>query len=193
MPRASATGAFKLLSSMYLCKPSQEAIAGWASLLAYDTCGEFEELKDALEGIQTASSEAREDLLWDYTRLFVGPYRLPCPPWESVYTSSKKLMMQDAADSARRAYAEFGLTVNDPAVMPDHIGAELDFLAIVLERAGAENGTETDCAGTAGKFLNEHLLNWVPRFTQDLEMSAGTLLYKALARTTRNAIQRISA
>ena len=180
-------GVLKLLSSMYLCKPSRETIAGWMSLLSDDGMG-LDELRDALNAIDTASDRILEDLLWDYTRLFIGPYKLPCPPWESVYRSQAKLMMQDAADEVRRIYAAFGLSVEETGVMPDHIGIELNFLALLYERAADENGRQSDCMRIDQMFLNDHLTKWVPQFTIDMEMAADTQLYKTLARTTRNAL-----
>ena len=187
------SGALQLLSSMYLCKPSPEAVTGWTSLLGADTPGLLDDLKGALRGIDTTSDGTMEDLLWDYTRLFVGPYKLPCPPWESVYTSQKKLMMQDAADEVKKAYAEFGLILDDPAVMPDHVGAELNFLALVYERADGEAERPSDGTRIGEAFLNDHLMKWVPRFTEDMEMAAEAMLYKTLARTTRNALKLLSA
>jgi TorA maturation chaperone TorD len=187
------SGALQLLSSMYLCKPSQESLTGWTSLLGADTPALLDDLKGALSGIDTTSDGIMEDLLWDYTRLFIGPYKLPCPPWESVYTSQKKLMMQDAADDARRAYAELGLVIDDLAVMPDHIGAELNFLAILYERAGERREDQSDHVRIGDAFLNDHLTKWVPQFTADMEIAAETHLYKALARTTRNTIELLNA
>ena len=178
---------------MYLCKPSQESLTGWTSLLGADTPALLDDLKGALSGIDTTSDGIMEDLLWDYTRLFIGPYKLPCPPWESVYTSQKKLMMQDAADDARRAYAELGLVIDDLAVMPDHIGAELNFLAILYERAGERREDQSDHVRIGDAFLNDHLTKWVPQFTADMEIAAETHLYKALARTTRNTIELLNA
>ena len=177
---------------MYLCKPSGEAIRGWTSLLAEDPPVFIGHLKHVLESIDPASEETMEDLLWDYTRLFVGPYKLPCPPWESVYTSQKKLMMQDAADDARRVYAELGLAIDDPAVMPDHIGAELNFLSLVYALAGEENRNQSNCIRIGESFLNDHLLQWVPQFTADMEAAAESYFYKALARTTRATLGLLS-
>ena len=72
-----------------------------------------------------------EDSRWEYTRLFIGPYKFSCPPWESVYTSSKMLLMQEACDGVKSSYSEIGLIVNNPDLMPDHIGIELNFLALL--------------------------------------------------------------
>ena len=182
-----------LLSSMYLCKPSAQAIVGWTSLLSEDPPAYLWQLKHALDGIDPAWEDTMESLLWDYTRLFIGPYKLPCPPWESVYTSQKKLMMQDAADDARRAYAELGLAVDDTSVMPDHIGAELSFLALVYERAGEKNWRQSDRIRIGDAFLNDHLKIWAPQFTADMEMATEAPLYKALAKTTGNTLDLLNA
>ncbi len=122
--------AIGLLSSIYLCKPSREAVQNWKTALAEDTSIFLFDLKKATISIDLNSEEELENLLSEYTRLFIGPYKLPCPPWESVYTSPKRLMMQDAAANAMKLYHEAGLTLGDPEVMPDHIGAELSFLSL---------------------------------------------------------------
>ncbi len=179
--------AIALLSSMYLCKPSREVIENWQIALAEDRSGLLDDLKKAIAKTDVSSKKELEELLWDYTRLFIGPYKLPCPPWESVYTSPKRLMMQEAADQVDRLYKEAGLTISTDDVMPDHIGAELNFLAVLLQKALSQ--TEKDFyIGIAGRLLDEHLLKWLPNFTKDLEDAAETPLYKALARTTRNVI-----
>jgi TorA maturation chaperone TorD len=186
------SGVLKLLSSMYLCKPWRETITGWTSLLRDDDGG-LDDLKGALNRIDTASDGILQDLLWDYTRLFIGPYKLPCPPWESVYRSQARLMMQDAADDVRRTYAVFGLSVEETRVMPDHIGIELNFLSLVYERAGEKSETQFDSTRIGEAFLNDHLLQWVPQFTADMEAAAESHLYKALARTTRKTFDLLSA
>jgi len=179
--------AIALLSSMYLCKPSREVIENWQIALAEDRSGLLDDLKKAIAKTDVSSQKELEELLWDYTRLFIGPYKLPCPPWESVYTSPKRLMMQEAADQVNKLYKEAGLAINSNDVMPDHIGAELNFLAVLLQKALSQ--TEKDFyIGIAGRFLAEHLLKWLPNFTKDLEDAAEAPMYKALARTTRNVI-----
>ena len=192
MPKIDPARDLQLLSSMYLCKPTREAINGWKMLLADDTSDQWAELILALQAIDLGSEAALEDLLWDYTRLFLGPYKLPCPPWESVYTSQKRLLMQDAADATQALYAEFGLAVEDANVMPDHIGAELGFLAQVLERMKKSDDESVKCSVIADKFLSEHLMQWIPSFTQDLVASTETPLYRALAHATMNILEALN-
>lgn len=189
---SDASKPLSLLSSIYLCKPSREAIESWRALFAEDTTIFLQDLKNAIDKIDTSSNRELEDLLWEYTRLFIGPYRLPCPPWESVYTSPKKLMMQEAAAEVQNIYRATGLTINTSDIMPDHIGTELNFLSILFQRINTVVGGTNDYIKIAEKFLNEHLMKWVPRFTRDMEEAADVLFYKALARGTRNVLVSIN-
>ena len=148
-----------------------------------------DELEKALDAVNLDSEDELDGLLWDYTRLFIGPDRLPCPPWESVYTSPKRLMMQDAYDKVREFYTRLGIEVGSADVMADHIGAELNFLAIlygIIESDPKQSVYEN----LAEEFLTSHLRNWVPRFTTDMEEAAETLFYRAVAGITRQAVTR---
>ena len=186
-----APNALSLLSSIYLCKPSKGVIENWKSLLVEHTIL-LHDLTDSINKIDTNSEKQLEDLLWEYTRLFIGPYRLPCPPWESVYTSPKRLMMQEAAVEVQHIYRTTGLTINASDIMPDHIGAELNFLSILFLRMNTEVVGKNDYIKIAEKFLNEHLMKWVPQFTRNMEEAADVLFYKALARVTRNVLVSIN-
>lgn len=186
--RSEVAAGLQLLSSMFLCKPSGDTLRGWQALLAEDMDGAWADLSSALQAIDTKSEEVLDALVWDYTRLFVGPYKLPCPPWESVYTSPKRLMMQDASDEVRKIYAEFGWAVDEANVMPDHIGAELHFLSLIIDGSGAERGYVSGLVHIGERFLQDHLERWVPQFTHDMEAAAETQFYKVLAATTRRIL-----
>lgn len=191
MEIARPSEAIGLLSSMYLCKPSREAIENWKGALAEDSSIFLADLKKAIGEIDVASGEELEELLWEYTRLFIGPYKLPCPPWESVYTSPKRLLMQEAADKVRQIYRETGLTINTADVLPDHIGAELNFLALLFHGISGGSGKKAHYINLAERLVNEHLLKWVPQFARDMEEASDTLFYKALARTTGKLLDSI--
>jgi len=185
---ATPAEAIGLLGSVYLCPPSREAVQNWKKALADDTSIFLVDLKKAANEIEPNSDEELENLLSEYTRLFIGPYKLPCPPWESVYTSPKKLMMQDAADQVRKIYDEAGLAINSAEVMPDHIGAELNFLALLLQRTYSEADGKDAYIRLTEKLLSDHLLKWLPDFTKDMEDAAESFFYKELARTTRKVM-----
>ena len=180
-----------LLGSMYLCKPDRETLDSWRALLSEAVPDILSDLKDALEKIDMASDSELEDLLWEYTRLFIGPYKLPCPPWESVYTSPKRLMMQEAYDEVRDYYNKAGLTVNNQGIMADHIGAELNFLTVVLQKAHSDPEKEQYYRDLTRGFLDEHVIRWIPQFARDMEDAADLSFYKTLARVTRSMIDLI--
>jgi len=177
-----------LLSNMYLCKPLKEAIINWKTAFSEDIPAPMLGLKIAIDKIDPHAKQEIEDLLWEYTRLFIGPYKLPCPPWESVYTSPKRLLMQAAHEEVRDFYEATGLSILSPNIMPDHIGAELNFLAILYKKMIEESDKKAYYMERAKKFLAEHLMRWVPIFTKDIMNSTHSLFYKELAQATRNIL-----
>ncbi len=177
-----------LLSSMYLCKPTKGAIENWKILFAEDVPDFMSGLKESINGIDSDSEEQLSDLLWEYTRLFIGPYKLPCPPWESVYTSDKRLMMQEAYDEVEDFYSEVGLKIGNPNIMTDHIGAELNFLAVLHEKMDGDPEKRPYYMHIAKRFMDEHVTRWTPQFTADMEQAADSTFYKALAQVTKDLI-----
>jgi TorA maturation chaperone TorD len=177
-----------LFSSMYLCKPTKAAIENWKILLAEEVPDFMSGLKESINRIDSDSEKQLADLLWEYTRLFIGPYKLPCPPWESVYTSGKRLMMQEAYDEVRDLYSEVGLKIDHPNIMPDHIGTELNFLAVLYIKISDDHEKRPYYKDIAKRFLDEHLKRWIPQFTLDMEEAANIKFYKALAKVTRDFI-----
>lgn len=90
-----------------------------------------------------------------------------------------------------RIFHKAGLTLENAEVMPDHIGAELNFLALLLQRTHWKSDRKDDYLGITKKLLNDHLLKWTPDFTRDMEEAAETLFYKKLARATRKVIDYV--
>ena len=181
-------GTLMLLGSMYLSSPTKETIEFWIAA-AGDPAVADAPLRNAVRALDPGNAQAVEDLQTEYTRLFVGPAKLPCPPWESVYTSEHRQMMQAAHGAVKALHAEAGMNIDDSGVMPDHIGAELLFLAALLDRLGSENDEQRQrTLDIADRLLDEHLNLWVGPFTGDLETAARSALYKALAGSTREVL-----
>jgi len=133
----------------------------------------------------TCDESAVEDLAVDYAKVFLaagsndGSAAIPC---ESVYTSPKKLVMQEAWESVCTAYRAFGLA-KDPAcsdLMEDHLALELEFMSTLVRQGTIEEQKQ---------FLEQHLLNWLPDFTADIDKYAEQDFYKALGRITLGFIQ----
>lgn len=153
------------LKALALPQAEGELADGYALLRGYlDGCGE----------------SALEELAVDYATVFLaagsaeGAAAIPC---ESVYTSSKRIFMQEAWEDVSRRYAEKGLG-KDGAVddlHEDHLALELEFMGWLVDNGSIEEQAD---------FLNAHLLNWVPAFAADIEKYARVDFYKAVGRIT---------
>ena len=143
---------------------------GYAMLTAYLAgCGE----------------SAPDDLAVDYATVFLaagsadGQAAIPC---ESIYTSPKKIFMQDAWEDVCRIYAEKGLTKSSrhADLMEDHLALELEFMATLVKRRDPK---------AEQAFIEQHLLNWLPDFVADIDKYADRDFYKAVGRITLGFLQ----
>lgn len=178
--------ALSLMSSMYLCKPSKEAIEGWKMMLADDTAIFMHDLKKAIDEIDVTSGQELERLVCEYTRLFMGPCRLECPPQASAYAPSRRLMILAPAGEVRSTFGEGDLTVDSADTTPAIIGSDLKWLAILLEKVGDETEKKEQYRyiEMAEEFIREHLRKWVPKFARDMEEAALVPFYRELAKVT---------
>jgi TorA maturation chaperone TorD len=142
------------------------------------------------------------ELAVDYARTFIGAgtdARSAAYPFESVYTSEKRLEMQDARDEVLAAYRSEGLDKSEEwKDGEDHVSLELQFEQILCERAAdaLDAGNEdaaTRLLRTQRAFLRYHLLNWVPRMTADMARFSRTDLYRGLARLTEGFLSEEAA
>jgi len=127
----------------------------------------------------------------DYSKLFVGPFKLLAPPYGSVYLEDGKFMGDSTAE-ARDLYEQEGLGIALKEA-PDHIAVELEFVYfLALKEAEAGENADRDLAASLrdkqALFLRTHLGAWVEGFADNVEMNAQTEFYKALARTTRRFV-----
>lgn len=145
----------------------------------------------AFLGRVTADTEL--ELRRDYVRAFIGEGtdgKSAAYPFESVYTSEKRLRMQDARDEVLAVYRSEGLN-RDAAWHDDedHVALELEFMQYLCEQLvdAVESGDLDRAEGllaTQGGFLNAHLCNWVPLMTADMRVFAKSGLYRGLAALT---------
>ncbi len=133
------------------------------------------------------SIDAVSELAVDYSKIFLGiGKRAECAsPYESVYTSHHGVMMQEAFEQVQQIYGENGFMLSESIPVPaDHIYIELKFMAALCEKAASGE----DNYAVQETFLKKHLLNWVPRFCEDISHIADTGYYKAVAAITEKYI-----
>jgi TorA maturation chaperone TorD len=129
------------------------------------------------------------DLRWEFNRLFVGP--LPVPLYESVYRSKSKLLMQEETLAVRRKYMEAGVLVNPRESFPDdHIGAELEFIFYLCQRAAQAEQEEARevLLRMQQDFFREHLIVWVSPLCDRVFQEAQSGYFKGVARMTKGFV-----
>lgn len=135
----------------------------------------FERSRACFEG------ENLDALMWDYTRLFIGPGKPVAPPWESVYSNSDGLIKQRCMLEVRDEYAKQGFApLNRPTALDDSLSLELDFMYRIADRILNAESDETrlglvDCSRT---FLTNHLGKWLGPLLEQIQ-SSGSEFYTA--------------
>lgn len=133
------------------------------------------------------------DLAVDYVRCFIGhgvDAYSAAYPYESVYTSEKRLLMQDARDEVLAIYRSMGLDKQSTwKEGEDHIAVEMEFMQILSDRTAdvlrtADEDSAFSLLMTQKHFLEDHLVAWTPMLTADLKRFAKTNLYQGLAYLT---------
>lgn len=199
------TYAYDLLRLTFLAEPSRAfvgALKGGGPLRDFPLADESTllaegaaEAADWMSRPDAADDPFYEALHWDYTRLFIGPDRLPAPPWESAYLNDERLLFQKETLEVRKAYMKYELAPRELGrEADDHLGLELDFM-FRLSSLAAERAEEDDAAGLTAvamdqaAFLDNHLLRWVPQFSHDVAASAGTGFYRGMARVLQGFLE----
>lgn len=133
------------------------------------------------------------ELKVDFARCFLGngvDGYSAAYPYESVYTSPKRLMMQDARDEVLAVYRAYGIKKTDDwKEGEDHLSLELEFERIMCDRAiealmADDEDKASELLAAQLGFLRDHLAPWVPMLTADMKRRAQTKMYLGLAHLT---------
>jgi TorA maturation chaperone TorD len=131
-----------------------------------------------------------DELLVDYTRLFLGPVAALARPYASVWLTGEILVMQDDTMGVLRLYEEAGFGVDENFnELPDHIAVELEFLYLLIfreneARAAGDDGALARFTQLRRRFLDEHLGRWLGPFLLAAHDAAQTDFYETLAELT---------
>lgn len=141
------------------------------------------------------------ELAIDYVRTFIGHgvngYSAAYP-FESVYTSERRLMMQEARAEVLATLRENGLKRGTWTEGEDHIALELEFMQrMSMRTAEALQAGDEDTAikelRTQRTFAHDHLLNWLPMLTADMDKFAQTKFYQGLGTLTMGYVEEDAA
>lgn len=145
----------------------------------------YEYLSKAWEGSVT-------ELKVDYSRTFIGSgvsgYSAAYP-YESVYTSDRRLLGREARGEVLQYYRNNNLTKGRWNDMEDHIALELEFMQILSGRVRDSFNDDDEEAALNDircqrDFIRNHLNNWLPMISGDMLKFAQTKFYQGLAMIT---------
>jgi TorA maturation chaperone TorD len=134
---------------------------------------------DALEAALEASDGAA--LLYEYERLFVGPGRVPCQPYEALWRDDQPRrergrLMGKASMDVVDLYRRLDLVLPAEAhELPDHVAIEWEALSYAFEVGSGE---------VASSLLEGHLGVWLPAFCAAVGAEAEEPFYRHLAALT---------
>ena len=143
---------------------------------------EYQEARESLELMQRGLEDGphSENLMWEYRRLFVGPAKMPCPPWGSVYTDRDCVVFGESNLALRAWMRECGIKrLGDDKTPEDHIGLMLALLAWIAQEKPER----------VEEFLQKHLITWSSHYLAQLEEAAQQPFYKGLARIARASLE----
>ena len=111
-------------------------------------------------------------------------------PFESVYTSEKRLMMDAARSEVLAIYRANGVEKQSSwKEEEDHISLELEFMRIMCEKTiqafqDEDSSKAQELLTVQYDFLENHLLSWVPMLFADMRKFAKTKMYLGLTYLT---------
>jgi TorA maturation chaperone TorD len=181
----------RLLAAL-LCQPDWEVLAEESVVprLVAALKGLLPGNTDGMDVFLTAlDKEDQGTLLTEYTRLFIGPDRLPAAPYGSVYLAPGRQVFAETTEEVRLLYAEEGLALaeglHEP---PDHVALEFEFAAFLLEKAAQAwlRGDLEEAERLLAKarhFESKLLRSWLPTLAASIEAAAETSFYRGVARS----------
>ena len=190
------TSTYQLLTRMYMVEVDAEFLESLRNMRFPKNTGNAnvdEGYRLIREFLNHADVNALDVLAVDYARTFLGSgvsgYSAAYP-FESVYTSPKRLMMQTARDEMLALYRAAGLGKSETwKDAEDHIAVELEYMTILGTRISESYNEGDEDAAIAllvsqRNFLEDHLLAWFPMMAKDMEKFPKTDFYKGLGKLT---------
>jgi len=140
---------------------------------------------DPLSDIRHLSLEQQAEMLSvEYARLFLAPKRL-ASPHESLQRGEGRLWGKSTIE-VNKIYKKFGFVLDEKFKdTPDHLSAELSFLAQLTQLEGKyltrELTEEYEGVLEVKKFfLKDHILKWFSRFKDEVNQNAELSYYREI-------------
>lgn len=146
-----------------------------------------EAAQSAFEAAELLQTTDQQELLVEYSRLFLGPFKLVAPPYGSVWLDQAGTVMGASTARVAAFYRSHGLQLADDFhELPDHLAVELEFLSFLCFReyeAVQQNSTTEARRLRAARqeFITTFLLPWLCPFEEAISSDGQAPFYTAVA------------
>ncbi len=191
-------GIFNIFTAL-LCQPEKELV---------ENNEVFETLKSALDIVnpdcskivdqmqEAVKQNTAQELLVEYTKLFIGPFKTLVPPYSSLYFGNDTLM-SDETVRVINYYKKSGLKFNEKIKdVPDHVTIETEFMYYLIH-----NEIKELDAGNRDKsfsfwenqqeFFEKHYKKWVPEFCAKVATETNNEYFKVLTECLNKFINTV--
>jgi len=183
--------------SMIMSEPTEECIIDfWTSgnlrkLPVSSSNPRFIKAASTLRESCTDKSECKQSISDDFFRLFEVNGAPLAPAYESVYLTKH-------ADPAKRIspvsdfYKNYGWDTRlRENVSDDHLGIELLFLTRLVENylALEDDACKREMKSEIRRFIDQHILSWVPEWNKDIQEYSMTVCYKGIGTLIHASVE----
>jgi TorA maturation chaperone TorD len=119
----------------------------------------------------------------DFQYLFNRTEKPLAPPYESIYKTREDGSIKVITD-VTEFYKSYGWESKFKDRIPqDHLGVELLFLTIMIEKYLEldDEACNSEMRNEICRFIDQHILSWVPDWNDNIQEQAITLGYKGIA------------
>ncbi|HCZ11721.1 MAG TPA: hypothetical protein DHV16_05600 [Nitrospiraceae bacterium] len=155
---------YRLFAGIFMKEPSDELIL------------------HAKDMFQMKFEEMPGEIRVDFMNVFLRPDGrfMPCESLYNYPLGDRPGLWGRAAEEVQALYGSTGLVMGEETgLMPDHISMEMLFMSYLIE-----NGLHD----LQWKFLDEHLVRWIPEYCDEVRRHAGTVFYKEVANVMKEFI-----
>ncbi|MDR1088598.1 MAG: molecular chaperone TorD family protein [Coriobacteriales bacterium] len=202
---AEREASYRMLSRLYLKPLSEQDIDELAAVDFVAAAKALEEegllskgFNDMGRALTKRHTGTRQQLATDFTMCFDGVEALEgqvAVPYASVFLSEKALLNQEPRHEVYRLFRSESISLKRGVNLPeDHLSFELEFLAILSQRAGealaAEDADElVRNLELSRSFINEYILIWFPLFRDRALRILKTRFYRGVLEATEGYLE----
>lgn len=191
-------GIFNIFTAL-LCQPEKELV---------ENNEIFDTLKSALNIVnpdcskivdqmqKTVKQNTVQELLVEYSKLFIGPFKTLVPPYSSLYFGNDTLMSDQTVwviNSYRKSGLEFNEKIKD---VPDHVAVETEFMYFLIHNeikeldAGNRNKSFSMWENQK-EFFEKHYKKWVPEFCAKVATETNNEYFEVLSECLNTFIKNV--